>query len=50
MHQWIVKETRDGRLAGRQHQDVWTWTVIGIVAVLTLLVVWVPLLIAALHT
>jgi hypothetical protein len=50
MHQWMVtKRQRDAHHAGQSGQDVRAWLLIGAIALGTLLVVWVPLIIGALH-
>ena len=52
MYEWLQRSGRadDPGEHQRQDQDVWAWTVIGLVAAGTMLIVWVPLLIAALHS
>jgi hypothetical protein len=50
MYQWMVsKRQRDVHHAGQSGQDVRAWLLIGAIALGTLLVVWVPLIISALH-
>lgn len=49
MYQWMVnKRQRDDR-GLRNAQDVRAWLLIGAIALGTLLIVWVPLIISALH-
>ena len=48
MYDWLLKDKQgEAQAPDRQDQDVWTWTVIGLVAVGTLLVVWLPVLVTA---
>ena len=50
MYQWMVtKRQRDDHHARQSGQDVRAWLLIGAIALGTLLVVWVPLIIGALH-
>jgi hypothetical protein len=50
MYQWMVtKRPRNDHHARQSGQDVRAWLLIGAIALGTLLVVWVPLIIAALH-
>ena len=50
MYQWMVtKRPRNDHHAGQSGQDVRAWLLIGAIALGTLLVVWVPLIIGALH-
>ncbi len=48
MYDWLLKD-KDSKAHERdgQYQDVWAWTVIGLVACGTLLVVWLPLVLTA---
>jgi hypothetical protein len=50
MYEWFLKdrdaEERNRRLGER---DTWAWTLIGIVAFGTIVVVWLPILLAADH-
>ena len=50
MHHRMAKtDAQEARGAEGEQQEVWAWIIIGVVATLTLLVVWVPLLFAAFH-
>jgi hypothetical protein len=44
----VTKRQRDDR-RGQRNQDVRAWLLIGAIALGTLLIVWVPLIISALH-
>lgn len=50
MYQWMLtKRQRDAHHARQSGQDVRAWLLIGAIALGTLLIVWVPLIISALH-
>ena len=49
MYEWMFKKDREERLKGQKDQDVKAWLLIGAVFVGTLLVVWLPVVIAAMH-
>ena len=50
MYEWMFKKDREERLKVQKDQDVKAWLLIGAVFVGTLLVVWLPVVIAAIHT
>jgi hypothetical protein len=49
MYEWMFKNDREKRLKVQKDQDVKAWLLIGAVFVGTLLVVWLPVVIAAMH-
>ena len=50
MYEWMFKkEERDERLKDQRDQDLKAWLLIGAIFVGTLLVVWLPVVIAAMH-
>jgi hypothetical protein len=49
MYEWMFKKDREERKV-QKDQDVKAWLLIGAVFVGTLLVVWLPVVIAAIHT
>jgi hypothetical protein len=49
MYEWMFKKDREERLKVQKDQDVKAWLLIGAVFVGTLLVVWLPVVIAAIH-
>jgi hypothetical protein len=49
MYEWMFKKDRDERLKAQKDRDVKAWLLIGAIFVGTLLAVWLPLLIAAMH-
>jgi hypothetical protein len=49
MYEWKFKNDREKRLKVQKDQDVKAWLLIGAVFVGTLLVVWLPVVIAAMH-
>jgi hypothetical protein len=50
MYEWMFKkEERDDRLKDQRDQDLKAWLLIGAIFVGTLLVVWLPVVIAAMH-
>jgi hypothetical protein len=50
MYEWLLKD-RDGeeRNRRRDERDTWAWTLMGVVAFGTIVVVWFPILFAAYH-
>jgi hypothetical protein len=50
MYEWMFKKDREERLKIQKDQDVKAWLLIGAVFMGTLLVVWLPVVIAAIHT
>jgi hypothetical protein len=48
-YEWMFKNDREKRLKVQKDQDVKAWLLIGAVFVGTLLVVWLPVVIAAMH-
>jgi hypothetical protein len=49
MYEWMLKKDGEAGLKGQKDQDVKAWLLIGAVFVGTLLVVWLPVVIAAMH-
>ena len=49
MYEWMFKADRDERLKDQRDQDLKAWLLIGAIFVCTLLIVWLPVVIAAMH-
>lgn len=50
MYEWLLKDRdTEQRKRRRDERDTWAWTLIGVVALGTLAVVWLPILLAAYH-
>lgn len=51
MYEWIVnKDDREARLKEHKDQDVRAWLIIGAIAIVTLLAVWIPLILGVVHS
>jgi hypothetical protein len=50
MYEWLLKDRASReRNRERDSRDLWAWTVIGLIFIGTLVIVWLPLLIAVHH-
>jgi hypothetical protein len=50
MYEWLLKDRdTEERIRRRDERDTWAWALIGVIGFGTIVVVWLPILLAAYH-